>query len=88
MVINDLKVICTRCQGSGRLAGITNMGISQINLSGVCPGCEGKGFQLTELGADLVDLLRPFVEEMIAEALPEPAPPPGREKQEQQDEEE
>ena len=74
MVINDLKEICTKCRGSGRLAGITNMGISQINIGGVCPGCTGRGFQLTELGQDLLIMLRPFVEEMIADAMPEPAP--------------
>lgn len=74
MVINDLKDICTKCRGSGRLAGITSMGISQINIGGVCPGCNGRGFQLTELGQDLLIMLRPFVEEMIAEAMPEPAP--------------
>lgn len=73
MVINDLKETCTKCRGSGRLAGITNMGISQINIGGVCPGCNGRGFQLTELGQDLLNMLRPFVDEMIAEAMPEPA---------------
>ena len=76
MGITDLKAICGQCRGSGRLAGITNMGISQINIGGICPACGGRGFILTELGQDLVNLLRPFVEEMIAEALPEPAAPP------------
>lgn len=72
MVINDLKETCSQCRGSGRLAGITNMGIPQINVGGLCPGCGGRGFQLTELGQDLLNLLRPFVEEMIAAAQPEP----------------
>lgn len=80
MVINDLKDICPKCQGSGRLAGITNMGISQINIGGVCPGCSGRGYQLTELGQDVLDTLRPFIEEMIADAMPEPAAAPDAQK--------
>ena len=68
MVIRDLKTPCARCQGSGRLAGMSNsLGISQINASGQCPQCRGRGFLLTELGQDLLKLLRPFVEEWIAE---------------------
>lgn len=85
MVINDLKEICSKCQGSGRLAGITNMGISQINIGGVCPGCGGKGFQLTELGKDLLNTLRPFIEEMIADAMPEPAAAPEPQKDDEDD---
>ena len=80
MVINDLKQICGKCQGSGRLAGITNMGISQINIGGVCPSCKGKGFQLTELGEDVLTMLRPFIAEMIAEAVPESAAAPDAQK--------
>ncbi len=78
MVINDLKESCPRCGGSGRMAGITSMGIPQINIGGLCGHCSGRGFTLTELGRDVVNLLRPFIEEMIAEAVPPPqtAPPP------------
>lgn len=68
MVIRDLKTPCGRCQGSGRLAGLpSSLGIAQINASGLCPQCGGRGFLLTELGQDLVRLLRPFVEEWMAE---------------------
>jgi len=82
VVINDLKTICPQCRGVGRTAGIRNLGISQINLAGVCNRCGGRGFLLTELGQDLLDLLRPFVEEMIAEA----APPPPQPKQDEEEE--
>lgn len=74
MVIHDLKETCPRCGGSGRMAGITSMGIQQINIGGLCGACGGRGFTLTELGRDLVNMLRPFVEEIIAEARPEPPP--------------
>jgi predicted methyltransferase len=68
MVIRELKTPCSRCQGTGRLAGLTSsLGIPQINASGVCPACKGRGFVLTELGQDLLNLLRPFVEDWIAE---------------------
>ena len=83
MVINDLKETCVKCRGSGRLAGITNMGISQINIGGVCPDCSGRGSQLTELGQDLLKLLRPYFAEMIAEAMPEPATVPEEKKDEE-----
>jgi hypothetical protein len=73
MVIRDLKSPCARCKGSGRLAGLPNLGITQINASGQCPQCGGRGFLLTELGQDLVNLLRPFVEEWI-DARPQQAP--------------
>lgn len=65
MVITDLKRTCPRCSGSGHQPGFSSLGISQINYDGRCPVCAGRGFQLTELGQDLVNLLRPFVEEMI-----------------------
>ncbi|MCZ6556993.1 MAG: hypothetical protein O7E56_14645 [SAR324 cluster bacterium] len=85
MVINDLKTSCAQCNGSGRSAGITSMGISQINPSGICPHCKGRGFLLTELGEDLVNLLRPFVEEMIAEAAPAEAAAPKVEEEQDED---
>lgn len=81
MVIRDLKTVCVRCQGSGRLAGLPSLGITQINYAGECPQCRGRGFLLTELGQDLVNLLRPFVEEWIERRQPErsghPSAPPG-----------
>jgi hypothetical protein len=84
MVINDLKETCTRCGGSGRMAGIRNLGIPQINIGGLCSNCGGQGYLLTELGQDLVKLLRPIVQEMIAEAMP----PPEEEKKEEPEPEE
>lgn len=67
MVITDLKKICPRCRGGGHQPGFSALGISQINYDGRCPECAGRGFQLTELGRDVLEMLRPFVEEMIAE---------------------
>lgn len=66
MVITDLKKICPRCRGGGHQPGFSALGISQINYDGRCPECAGRGFQLTELGRDVLEMLRPFVEEMIA----------------------
>lgn len=74
MVIRDLKTPCPRCRGSGRLAGLPDgLGVPQINASGVCPSCAGRGFLLTELGQDLLNLLRPFVDDWIAEKGPRAA---------------
>ena len=78
MVINDLKQTCPRCRGGGHQPGFTVLGLSQINYDGRCPTCAGRGFLLTELGQDLLNLLRPFIEEMIEGDKPKPAPlPPG-----------
>jgi len=68
MVIRDLKEPCAQCNGSGRMAGLSKLGIAQINASGACPQCQGRGFHLTNLGQDLLKLLRPFVEDWIAES--------------------
>ncbi|NIP74278.1 MAG: hypothetical protein GWO16_15285, partial [Gammaproteobacteria bacterium] len=65
MVITDLKRTCPRCRGSGQQPGFVTMGVSQINYDGRCPSCRGRGFTLTELGEDLLALLRPFIEDMI-----------------------
>ncbi|MBI3994117.1 MAG: hypothetical protein HY342_12655 [Candidatus Lambdaproteobacteria bacterium] len=67
MVINDLKQVCPQCRGMGFQAGISRMGISEPNVGGKCPKCAGRGFLLTSLGRDLVDLLRPFMAELIEE---------------------
>lgn len=77
MVINELKQNCARCKGTGNQPGFSSLGINQINYDGRCPICQGKGYQLTELGEDLVKLLRPVIEEMIETDrlahVPEPA---------------
>lgn len=78
MVINDLKRTCQRCRGSGHQPGFNTMGVSQINYDGRCPACSGRGFGLTELGQDLLNLLRPFIEEMISQDETESAPPPTK----------
>ncbi|HKI98746.1 MAG TPA: hypothetical protein VKB51_09760 [bacterium] len=83
MVITELKQICSRCRGSGRQPGFVAMGISQINYDGRCPACHGRGFQLTELGQDLLNLLRPFVEEMIHGDAPQSAPVPKQSQHEE-----
>lgn len=79
MVINDLKQTCSRCGGSGHQPGFTALGVSQINYDGRCPLCAGRGFLLTELGQDLLDLLRPFLLEMIEGGAPKSAPVPKKE---------
>jgi len=79
MVISDLKQTCPRCEGSGHQPGFTALGISQINYDGRCPACRGRGFTLTELGQDVLKLLRPFIEEMIRGDRPQSAPLPRSE---------
>jgi len=76
MVIKDLKQTCIRCHGSGRQAGVSQWGITQINPAGRCLSCGGRGFVLTPLGQEVLDLLRPFIEEMI-EARHSQAEKPG-----------
>lgn len=65
MVIKDLKQTCVQCRGSGKQAGVSQWGITQINPAGRCLACGGRGFLLTPLGQEVVDLLRPFIEEVI-----------------------
>jgi len=69
MVITDLKETCAQCRGTGRQPGISVVGIPQINIGGVCPQCGGRGFRLTELGQDVLRMLRPFIEDIIDERL-------------------
>ena len=77
MVIKDLKQTCRQCKGSGRQAGVSQWGITQINPAGRCLSCGGRGFVLTPLGQELLELLRPFVEELI-DARAAVAPPKPR----------
>lgn len=65
MVIKDLKQTCEPCKGSGRQASVSQWGIAQINPDGRCLTCAGRGFVLTPLGHEVLDLLRPFIEEMV-----------------------
>ena len=67
MVINDLKQVCPQCRGMKFQAGISRLGISEPNVGGKCPTCAGRGFLLTDLGRDLVELLQPLVAEMFEE---------------------
>ena len=69
MVITDLKKTCRRCNGQGITAGMNNLGIRQINFAGECPECKGIGFNLTELGQDVVNMLQPFIERKIRAVL-------------------
>lgn len=69
MVITELKETCPRCRGTGHQPGFSALGINQINYSGRCPVCAGRGFRLTEKGEDLLRLLRPFLEEVVDERL-------------------
>jgi hypothetical protein len=68
-VISDLKQTCPQCLGSGRQPGVQQWGITQINPGARCLTCEGRGFLLTQLGKDVIDLLRPFVEKIVADGL-------------------
>ncbi len=77
MTISDLKTMCPACQGSGQQAAISDSGIPQIHVSGRCLRCQGRGFQLTNLGEDVWKVLRPFVTDLITERLTE-RPGPGR----------
>ena len=65
MVITDLKQSCPRCQGGGFQPGFSVLGVNQINYHGRCPTCQGRGFLLTELGEDLVNLLKPIIREVL-----------------------
>jgi hypothetical protein len=75
MVISELKQTCPRCQGRKFLAGIADMGITQINPGGTCPACKGRGFLLTQKGQDLLDLLRPFILELVEPSAGRPTKP-------------
>lgn len=78
MVIRDLKQTCSRCQGSGRQTAVQEWGIAQINPGGRCHGCGGRGFVLTELGRDVLEMLRPFIEDIVEERLRAARPEPPR----------
>ncbi|MDH4225611.1 MAG: hypothetical protein OEW12_08195 [Deltaproteobacteria bacterium] len=61
MLIKELKTDCPRCGGLGRMAGINRLGITQINPDGRCPDCQGRGYLLSPLGGDMVNLISPFM---------------------------
>ena len=69
MVINDLKQTCERCKGRKHEPGFVAMGVNQINYGGRCPVCKGRGFTLTELGHDVLNFMRPFMEELVEEMI-------------------
>ncbi len=86
MVINDLKDDCPQCKGMGFQAGISRMGITEINVGGACAACAGRGFLLTDQGRDLVELLRPLIREMFDEwAVEREAASPKAQRGEQED---
>jgi hypothetical protein len=69
MMIADLKTACAACNGSGRKSGIVAAGIPQINVTGRCQNCQGRGFLLTELGQDLWKVFQPLVEDLVEARL-------------------
>ena len=77
MVINELKQTCPRCEGRGRLPGLEKMGIPQINFTGLCPTCQGRGFTLTQLGDEVLELLKPFVLDWLREERQGAPPTPA-----------
>ena len=69
MLISDLKKPCNECEGSGYIAGLDEWGTIQINLRQSCHVCSGRGYNLTELGQELLELYKPMVQNLINEAL-------------------
>ena len=69
MLISDLKRPCTECDGSGFQAGFDEWGSIQTNLHLSCPGCTGKGYNLTELGDNLWKLYSPMIQDLIREEI-------------------
>ena len=69
MLISDLKRPCTECDGSGFQAGFDEWGSIQTNLRQSCPGCAGKGYNLTELGDNLWKLYSPMIQDLIREEI-------------------
>jgi hypothetical protein len=69
MLISDLKRPCTECNGSGFQAGFDEWGSIQTNLRKSCPGCTGKGYNLTELGDNLWKLYSPMIQDLIREEI-------------------
>ncbi len=78
MVILDLKSSCAKCKGTGRIPGLSSLGITQINPDSRCDACAGRGFVLTPLGEDLLNLLRPFIADMVEERIRRSLPPVAR----------
>jgi len=78
MVITDLKTRCSACGGSGRQTAYHPLGLPQANPAVICGTCQGKGFALTELGQDVVNMLTPFIQEksreMATQLIQEMAP--------------
>ena len=69
MLISDLKRPCTECDGSGFQAGFDEWGSIQTNLRQSCPGCNAKGYNLTELGDNLWKLYSPMIQDLIREEI-------------------
>jgi|TARA_B110000967_G_C18673051_1_gene454079 hypothetical protein len=69
MLISDLKRPCTECDSSGFQAGFDEWGSIQTNLRQFCPGCTGKGYNLTELGDNLWKLYSPMIQDLIREEI-------------------
>ena len=65
MLISDLKRPCTECDGSGFEAGFDEWGSILTNLRQSCPGCTGKGVNLTELGDNVWKLYSPMIQDLI-----------------------
>ncbi len=69
MLISDLKRPCTECDGSGFQAGFDEGGSIQTNRRQSCPGCTGKGSNLTELGDNWWKLYSPMIQDLIREEI-------------------
>lgn len=68
-LIADFKATCQVCEGSGRKPGYLEIDKLQANLQRQCYGCQGRGYVLTPLGEELLELYRPIIQQWIREEL-------------------
>ncbi len=65
MLITDIKQTCHVCQGTGQKHGFKQHASIQINAKSACYECRGRGFQLTDLGAEIWKVFEPLVDERV-----------------------
>ena len=66
-LLADFKESCKVCEGSGRKLGYLEIDTLQPHLSQKCFQCQGRGYTLTQLGEDLLELYRPAIQQWILE---------------------
>ena len=65
MLITDIKQTCQTCHGSGQQFGFKEHASIQIHANSRCNSCQGKGFQLTELGSELWKVFEMLIDEKL-----------------------